>query len=198
MKLFSEIIETIKALKGFENDYQVAEILGIKPKSMATLKTRNSIPYEELTSLCNIEGISLNWLLTNNGPKTLSTTSAAAPQTSEYQVEKIKISEDIYLATRVLESGTGYATALHLNIRSFAEAVDEKERMAALEHNQRDFEKQVREEIQNLKNDFNSLKSENETLRMENKKLRDLNGGCAPINLSPDNAALTGSDNKET
>jgi transcriptional regulator with XRE-family HTH domain len=53
-------------------------------------------------------------------------------------------------------------------------------------------------DIPDLKSQFEILQSENRTLQTENKTLRDLNGGCAPINLKPDNAALTGTDDKKT
>ena len=49
-----------------------------------------------------------------------------------------------------------------------------------------------------LKSQFETLQTENRALRTENKKLRDLNGGCAPTNLSPDNAAHTGTDDQKT
>lgn len=67
MKTFAEIIETIKSLKGIAGDGEVAVILDIKPKTLATSKLRNSIPFEELTSFCNKEKVSLNWLLTGEG-----------------------------------------------------------------------------------------------------------------------------------
>ena len=46
---------------------------------------------------------------------------------------QIKISEDLTLATKVLESDTPYAVALHLNIRAFSRAVDAGERITQLE-----------------------------------------------------------------
>lgn len=45
----------------------------------------------------------------------------------------IKISDDLALAAKVLESGTPYATALHLNIQSFARAIDTEDRLGNLE-----------------------------------------------------------------
>lgn len=177
MKSFSEIIEDIKSLKNLSNDYQVAELLGIKSKSMATAKMRNSIPYEELTSFCDKEGIFLNWLLFGSGPKTLADVplteqSIQKCKTTEENIDQIKISEDLYLTTKVLESGTSYATALHLNIRSFAQAVDDKERITSVENKQREFEIKVSVEIKNLKSNFETLQGENRTLRAENNRLK--------------------------
>lgn len=63
MKTFFEIIDNIKELKRLKTDIEVAELLGIKPKTLATAKIRNSIPFEELISFCSREGVSLDNLL---------------------------------------------------------------------------------------------------------------------------------------
>ncbi|MEJ2488845.1 MAG: LexA family transcriptional regulator [Sulfurovaceae bacterium] len=65
---FSEIIEKIKDVisshkdtkKIFDKD--VADILGIPQASFATMKKRNSIPYQELLEFCATKKISANWL----------------------------------------------------------------------------------------------------------------------------------------
>lgn len=66
-----EIIEIIKEKKELKKDKEVAKLLGIEAKQFATAKSRNSIPHEELTSFCNKEGWSLNWLLSGEGPQYL-------------------------------------------------------------------------------------------------------------------------------
>jgi tetrahydromethanopterin S-methyltransferase subunit B len=71
MQSFSEIVEKIKKLKALSNDYEVADIILIKPKTLAVNKTRNSIPFQEITAFCNKEHISLNWLLSGIGPQAL-------------------------------------------------------------------------------------------------------------------------------
>ncbi len=71
MKTLSEVIEIIKDKKTRSTDADVADLLGIKSKTFATAKTRNSIPFEELASLCSSEGWSLNWLLMGEGPQYL-------------------------------------------------------------------------------------------------------------------------------
>ena len=45
-----------------------------------------------------------------------------------------KIHDDIQIAVKVLESGTAYAVALHLNIQQFGKAVDEQAGVAQLRH----------------------------------------------------------------
>lgn len=68
MRTLAEIISVIKKIKHLNNDAEVAIALGIKPKTLATAKTRNSIPFEELAAFCNKGGTSLDWLLTGKYP----------------------------------------------------------------------------------------------------------------------------------
>lgn len=87
-------------------------------------------------------------------------------------IDKRKLAEDIELATRVLKSDTGYATALHMNIRSFADAVEERDRRIKLEIKQSEFEQKVGVEIETLKHEFGTLKAENLILHTENNRLK--------------------------
>lgn len=64
MRTLAEIIEIIKSHKNFKEDAEVARLLNIKPKTFAAAKSRNSIPFEELITFCNQEGIDFSWLLT--------------------------------------------------------------------------------------------------------------------------------------
>lgn len=63
MKTFDEIIEFIKELKGLRTDADVAEALGMRPGTLATAKSRDSIPYRELVDFCDSEGYSLDLIL---------------------------------------------------------------------------------------------------------------------------------------
>jgi hypothetical protein len=73
----------------------------------------------------------------------------------EPNIDEIKISEDLILTTRVLESNTPYATALHLNIRSFSQAVEAKERISIVETNQQNMQAEIKE----LRKKVNRLKA---------------------------------------
>jgi transcriptional regulator with XRE-family HTH domain len=73
MHSFSEIVEKIKELKGLKHDYEVAELLNIKQNTISTNKNRNSISIKKITAFCHKEGISLNWLLHDEGPMKIST-----------------------------------------------------------------------------------------------------------------------------
>ncbi len=68
MKTFSEIIESLKILRTLSTDDEVADLLGIKHKTLSSRKRRNSIPYEELIAFCTKEKIPLELLLTGEGP----------------------------------------------------------------------------------------------------------------------------------
>ncbi|MEA3419654.1 MAG: LexA family transcriptional regulator [Campylobacterota bacterium] len=65
---FSEIIEKLKdvistkKIGGKVFDKDVAMELGIPQTSFATMKKRNSIPYEELMQFCAAKKLSINWL----------------------------------------------------------------------------------------------------------------------------------------
>lgn len=98
----------------------------------------------------------------------------------------IKISEDMALAAKVLESGTPYATALHLNIRAFARSIDAEERITLVEKNQME----MQSEIEGMKKMITRLE-------VENKALKGCVGDSPPFSLSPDNCAPTGTGEPE-
>ncbi|WP_295418980.1 LexA family transcriptional regulator [Sulfurovum sp.] len=68
MVLLSEIIDKLKDVisetmigkKVFDKD--VADALGIPQATFATMKKRNSIPYEEILEFCALKKLSVNWL----------------------------------------------------------------------------------------------------------------------------------------
>ena len=60
MRTLSEIISEIKRLKGIKNDNEVADVLKMEPKTLATAKARNSYPYEELILFCRREGVPID------------------------------------------------------------------------------------------------------------------------------------------
>lgn len=55
-----DIISSDKGSKIFDKD--VAGVLGIPQATFATMKKRNSVPYQELLEFCAIKKISANWL----------------------------------------------------------------------------------------------------------------------------------------
>ena len=67
MRNTEEIIEAIKSLKNVHTDMEVANLLGIQPKTLTVAKSRGSIPLNELVDFCVKEGISLDWLFLELG-----------------------------------------------------------------------------------------------------------------------------------
>jgi len=59
-KLKTVIAEDTVGKKVFDKD--VADILSIPQATFATMKKRNSIPYEEILEFCALKKISVNWL----------------------------------------------------------------------------------------------------------------------------------------
>jgi len=74
---------------------------------------------------------------------------------------EFSIAEDLTLAAKVLESRTHYATALHLNIRSFAGAVKDA---TALNN--------VLARLEDLESKVDTLQAENKALRTEVNRLK--------------------------
>lgn len=63
-----EIIDRIKHVKGLRDDDEVASCLGMTKGNLSSYKTRQAIPFEYLSKFCRQEGLSLDWLLTGEGP----------------------------------------------------------------------------------------------------------------------------------
>ena len=62
-KTVEEIIETIKTIKGFTKDYEVADLLGIGRGALSNAKQRNSFPFfDQITDMCERDNISLDIL----------------------------------------------------------------------------------------------------------------------------------------
>ncbi len=68
MFVFNEVIEKLKdvisetKIGGKVFDKDVAQALNIPQATFATMKKRNSIPYEEILEFCALKKISVNWL----------------------------------------------------------------------------------------------------------------------------------------
>ncbi len=132
-------------------------------------------------AICEAFAVREEWLLTGEGEKFIergvaqaenfiikeaSPTSAratplsgSAPGTGDFS-----IADDLMLAAKVLESRTHYATALHLNIRSFAAGVDDTSMRNQLND--------VQTRLRDLEGKIDSLQQENKTLRTEVDRLK--------------------------
>ncbi len=72
-----------------------------------------------------------------------------------------KISDDLHMAARVLESGTAYATTLHLNIHLLARALRTESRMLLISEGQTKLET----EVADLKATLKAVQKENDALK---------------------------------
>lgn len=71
MKNLSQIIEFIKSARKVHKDREIAQLLGILPKTLAAAKVRNNIPYKELITFATANDISLDVLLKDENNLTL-------------------------------------------------------------------------------------------------------------------------------
>lgn len=157
------------------------------------------------TKVADIYSVRFEWLLTGEGPMNKNdrpadeaptikkeVTAAPAQEASLGQLHQptpaipnFSIADDLTLAVKVLESKTHYATALHLNIRSFAGAVDDAVQLNGLASR-----------IEELAAKIEELKDENEKLKERINKMAGRYGGCPPTALVTDHAAPTGTDDQ--
>ncbi len=79
-KSVAEIIDSIKALKGFTKDYEVADSLGVGRGALSNAKQRDSISFlDELVSFCDRESLALDFIRKDPFPTEGSVKTVAAP-----------------------------------------------------------------------------------------------------------------------
>lgn len=181
--------------KGFARDIDLAKNLGgIALNTLTAYKKGKGVSEIKavvVEALANVYTFSPTWLLTGIGEpfpgartkypeacgpepykhETLRHTSVAE-STSQYHPppehteDSATIAHDMALTARILSSGTHYATALHLNIRSFAaglEDLDKTEAMAAVQEKLIDLEKKmadIQQENKELRRQLTDLKAD--------------------------------------
>ena len=95
---FKEIVSRIKDILSNELggkrvfDKDIADALGIKHFSFATMKSRKRIPYKEILDFCAKRKISINWLLFDQAVQSI------ADQSEKF--ERIHYFRDIYASAR--------------------------------------------------------------------------------------------------
>lgn len=58
-----EIVERMKKVSKSHSDKELADIVGVKPPSLAGWKNRNSVPFEALFFIAENFNVSIDWLL---------------------------------------------------------------------------------------------------------------------------------------
>ena len=94
-KTVTEIINTIKKMKKLDNDYEVADSLGIGRGALANAKRRNSVSFlDELVLFCDKENISLDFLRHSKPkePGSIRTVITSGSYTPGEDPEQIEVS----------------------------------------------------------------------------------------------------------
>lgn len=65
--IFNEVIDRLKKALKIKADYEIAERLNMKAGAFNARKKSDSLPYEELLLLAELEKLDYNWLLTGEG-----------------------------------------------------------------------------------------------------------------------------------
>lgn len=144
----------------------VAKEAGIGDRHYQTIEAGDVPNGDTLLKIVNYFKCSLTWLLLGIGPKYMCDmeaekyqtprTSIVYPKPEEldrphvkapggevYDQEEDKIADALTMTTRVLKSGTSYATALYLNIQHFDRAIRTEIRMTQLEKRFDDLERKI-------------------------------------------------------
>lgn len=88
----SLILSEIKSHYNFKRDADFARFLEIKPQTLASWHTRNTIDYELISAKC--VDINANWLLTGNG-EMLKSESGIFEKNTDYREKYIELLEKI-------------------------------------------------------------------------------------------------------
>lgn len=186
------------------DEASLARALGIKRQSISPYRQKKQIPHAWIVNICERFGVSVDWVLWGTGTmkaswgdelftppgRHISAPVTPVPEAEESEREDtgIKIHEDLTLATEVLESNTAYATALHLNIHSFAKAVRESSRTKQLQDKlisqQQELSAQGEaltaqaQTIQNLQTECFSMRKEVEELKSQLARLLSVGDHC--------------------
>jgi len=67
MRSAAEVLNEIRRIKKLESDAAIGEIFGVRQPTVATWRSRDSLPYEEIIRFCVKEGISTDKLFLNQG-----------------------------------------------------------------------------------------------------------------------------------
>mgnify|MGYP002725716131 CR=1 FL=1 len=96
---FKKIIEEVKRIENLNFDSEVADLLGIQADKFRMRKSRNSIPYEELATYCNIKNINFNWLMTGEGAVYIQETEKEM-EIKRLQKENSNLKDNYYQITK--------------------------------------------------------------------------------------------------
>lgn len=123
---FNPIYVRLLSVQGLKNQSKIAESIEIKDQAITNYKSKNKWPIETLYKLAVRHNLSLDWLLTGEGPMKLEDSGNnyfVMEQQAAYAVDDPKVTELLRMAREVLASETVYAEALQSNLVAFHRAV---------------------------------------------------------------------------
>lgn len=94
----SEVLDEIRKIKGVQTDSALGEIFGVKQSTVASWRSRSSLPYEEIINFCIREGISTDLLLIKQEP--VEITKEKVREFKTYDEYKIHV-DDLF-STRLI------------------------------------------------------------------------------------------------
>lgn len=94
----SEVLDEIRKIKGLQTDIALGEFFGVKQSTVASWRSRGSLPYEEIINFCIREGISTDSLLIKQEPVKIAK-EGVSKLGSHYE---IKIYIDDLFSTRLI------------------------------------------------------------------------------------------------
>ena len=200
MKTFAERMKWLRQRAGLKSKSDAANAMHMNYGTYQGYEYGLTPSKKNYKLISSFYGCSLSWLMTGEGDPFSGSSLASSPgmhivnekpnhyeNVNGIQSESFSISEDVTLAVRVLESRTHYATALHLNIRSFSNAIDTEKTLSKCHE---DMDKQAKL--------IKDLQYRIDAMQEEIKELKKASGGCPPVALGLDHAAPTGTEDNKT
>jgi transcriptional regulator with XRE-family HTH domain len=99
----SEVLNEIREIKGLQTDTALGEIFGVKQSTVASWRSRNALPYEEIINFCIKEGISTDTLFIKREPVEITKEEV---QSFRENIQ-IKINVDDLFSTRLVHELRG-------------------------------------------------------------------------------------------
>lgn len=85
----AEVLNEIRRIKKLESDAAIGEIFGVRQPTVASWRSRNSLPYEEIIRFCVKEGISTDSLFLNQGPIRIEKVGSGRHDTATIELDDL-------------------------------------------------------------------------------------------------------------
>ena len=135
LAIFPAVCDRIKQTAGVKTQKELAELLGLSPSGLGNylrvaegrgkITARTQLPLLAIATWAYEAGVSLDWVLTGEGPITLP---RAGPELSP---EEQTLLGDALEVLRAKDDPGGYSGLLAANIRGFKQAVESQQKLAS-------------------------------------------------------------------